>query len=367
MPTMARIINRLRRRALRLTAEARAEVQRDRNGLAPDDPGVDAALTAAVQWLCRAQDRSATADGGVARGTQRADLEERSRRMLDWLADIQLESGAFQGGPVDARPAVPVTFNTGQILLGLAASEVAFGRTYIEAMHRAGDWLVETQDPDGCWRRYPTPFAAPGEKVYETHVAWGMLEAARVTPSRGYGEAALANIDWALTHQAPNGWFTHCCLTDPERPLTHTLGYALRGIIEGYRYAQDQRLLSAAQLTADGLLGAIRADGFVPGRLRADWSPAVEWSCLTGSVQIASCWLLLYQETADRRYRDAALTVNRFVRRTVRLDAAPDVRGGVKGSFPVSGEYGAYEYLNWAAKFFVDAMLLEKDVRETRA
>ena len=226
-------------------------------------------------------------------------------------------------------------------------------------MHRAADWLVATQDADGCWRRYPTPFAAPGEKAYETHVAWGLLDAARVTPSRGYEEAALANFHWALTHQAANGWFRHCCLTDVEQPLTHTLGYALRGIVEGYRYSQDQRLLEAARRTADGLFTALRPDGFLPGRLRADWSAAVDWSCLTGSVQIACCYLLLYDDTGERRYRDAALALNRFVRRSVRLNAPPEIRGGVKGSFPVSGVYGAYEYLNWAAKFFVDAMQLE--------
>ena len=41
-----------------------------------------------------------------------------------------------------------------------------------------------------------------------------------------------------------------------------------------------------------------------------------------------------------------------------------DIAGGVKGSFPVSGGYGPYEYLNWAAKFFVDANLLEASVKE---
>ncbi len=99
--------------------------------------------------------------------------------------------------------------------------------------------------------------------------------------------------------------------------------------------------------------------GFLPGRLRADWSAAVDWSCLTGSVQIACCYFLLYDETGERRYRNAALALNRFVRRSVRLDAPPEIRGGVKGSFPVSGPYGAYEYLNWAAKFLADAMQLE--------
>jgi hypothetical protein len=301
----------------------------------------------------------------VAGRSENPDVVRRARHMLDWLTSIQFKSGAFQGGTVDARPAVPVTFNTGQILLGLSAGRVAFGTRYIDPLRRAGDWLVATQDPDGCWRRYPTPFAAPGEKVYETHVAWGLLEAARATSSHRYEQAALANIDWALTHQTANGWLRQCCLTDANRPLTHTLGYALRGIIEGYRYTHEPRLLAAARLTADGLLGAMRPDGFLSGRLRADWSAAVDWSCLTGSVQIACCWLLLYRETADRRYRDAALAANRFVRRTIRLDASRDIRGGVRGSFPVSGEYGAYEYLNWAAKFLIDAMLLEMELCES--
>jgi asparagine synthase (glutamine-hydrolysing) len=38
--------------------------------------------------------------------------------------------------------------------------------------------------------------------------------------------------------------------------------------------------------------------------------------------------------------------------------------GAIKGSFPVSGEYGAYQYLSWACKFSIDANMLEKAVRE---
>jgi hypothetical protein len=374
------------RRRLQLTAEARAEIRRDRDGLPSYDPGPERAMAAAVEWLARAQDQSATGDDGVAsyslltgwgpsypettgyivptmmayaQWADDPDIPRRATRMLDWLTSIQLESGAFQGGTVDMRPVVPVTFNTGQILLGLAAGTARFGSQYADAMHRAADWLVATQDADGCWRRYPTPFAASGEKVYETHVAWGLLEAARVAPSRGYDKAAIANIEWALTHQAANGWLSRCCLTDADRPLTHTLGYALRGIIEGFGYAGEQQLLTAARRTADGLLQALEPDGFLPGRVRADWSAAVDWSCLTGSVQIACCWFLLFGQTGDRRYRDAAVSVNRFVRRTVQLDAPADVRGAVKGSFPISGEYSPYQFPNWAAKFFVDAMLLE--------
>jgi hypothetical protein len=44
------------------------------------------------------------------------------------------------------------------------------------------------------------------------------------------------------------------------------------------------------------------------------------------------------------------------------LDADKDVRGGIAGSFPIDGDYGAFEYLSWAAKFFIDANMLERRI-----
>lgn len=226
---------------------ARAELERDtRQGPARTDPGCWPTIRAGLDWLCLAQDRSASADGGVARDYSlvkgwassypettgyiiptfidmaqrlgRPDLHARARRMLDWCVAIQFPQGGFQGGKIDATPRVPVTFNTGQILLGLAAGVCAYGDAYRDAMLRAAGWLRDTQDPDGCWRRFPTPFAAPGEKAYETHVSWGLFEAERVAPGNGFGAAGLRQVDWALTKQRANGWFGSNCLTDPEAP-----------------------------------------------------------------------------------------------------------------------------------------------------
>jgi hypothetical protein len=377
---------------LRLPPSAKTEYRRDRNGLPAFDPGIDRSVSAAVGWLCRAQDLSRSQDGGVARhfslvtgwsssypettgyivptlvAYAKANRDtaplDRARRMLDWLVGIQLEEGGFQGGLIDSTPVVPVTFNTGQVLLGLACGAPEFGDSYSAAMRKAADWLMATQDPDGCWRSQPTPFANPGEKAYETHVAWGLLEADRVAPGNGYADAALANVRWALKSQKANGWFEKCCLVDPSRPLTHTLGYALRGLLEAYLYTKEPYLLEACRRSADGLLGAIRMpEGYLPGRLLPDWQAAVPWSCLTGAVQIAYCWLKLYTLDDNRRYRDAACAANRFVRRAVQVAGPEDQCGGVKGSFPVFGAYGRFEYLNWACKFFIDANLLEKEIR----
>lgn len=370
-----------------LPVAARTERARDAHGLPEVDAGTGAVETAALGWLCDAQDQSATHDGGAARdfslvtgwaasypetsgyivptlieaGLRRNDpaLLDRARRMVDWLVSIQFPEGGFQGGMIGAEPLVPVTFNTGQILMGLAAAKRQFGEAYTEPMHRAAGWLVDTMDPDGCWRKFPTPFATPGEKAYETHVAWGLIEAARstddVTVANRYAEAALRNARWAITKQHPNGWFDSCCLVLPDAPLTHTIGYVLRGLTEIFLYTREEGLLLAALRTADALSQRVGRDGFLAGRLDRSWTGAVSWACVTGSAQIAHSLLILHKELDRPAYRDAAVSLLSYARRTVHLDGPTGVRGGVKGSFPVDGGYGTYEFLNWAAKFLIDA------------
>jgi hypothetical protein len=389
-----RAVKRVRRRIWDLgfhsviSSAARLEMKREVRTEARRDISIDVAVNEAVAWLERAQDNSLSADGGVARhyglfsgwsasypettgyivptliseARLRGNdvLLNRTRKMLDWLVRIQMPCGAFQGSTVDNPLVIPVTFNTGQILLGLAAGTKEFGLTYRKAMLSAADWLLETQDPDGCWRKHPTPFAIPGEKTYETHVAWGLFEAARLEGGNGYGEAAMRNVYWALSQQNEAGWFENCCLTDPGNPLTHTIGYALRGLVEAYRFSGDQKILQAAVKTAEGVLGALRPDGFLPGRLNRRWQSTLNWSCLTGTEQIAACWLLLYRHTHDQRFHDAALAANRYVRETLNLSGSPEVRGAVKGSFPVSGEYERFQYPSWASKFLIDANRLEQ-------
>jgi hypothetical protein len=375
-----------------ISAAARAELKRERRPEARQDIPIDIALREALGWIKRAQDNSLSADGGVARhyclvsgwaasypectgyivptiireGQARGDanLLDRARKMLDWLVSIQMPSGAFQGGVMGESPVVPVTFNTGQILLGLAAGVREFGDVYLPAMQAAADWLAQTQDSDGCWRVHSTPFAAPGDKAYETHASWGLFEAARLAPNCGYAEAGMRNLRWSLSHQKTAGWFANCCLTDPLNPLTHTIGYLLRGLIAGHEFTGDTEILEAARETGEGVLTALRPDGFLPGRLDRRWQGTVSWACLTGTVQIAACWLLLYRATGDVRFRNAGLTANRYVRSTLRLEGPLETRGAVKGSFPVSGDYTRFQYPNWACKFFIDSNSLEKTICE---
>ena len=370
-----------------LSIAAQLEVRREREQANGPEASIDEYLSAALEWIGRAQDQSASADGGVAsqyclvsgwstsypettgyiiptiireaRLSGDIALLDRARAMLDWLVAIQMQSGAFQGGPMSDSPTVPVTFNTGQILMGLAAGVKEFGDVYRRPMRLAADWLVATQDGDGCWRKHASPFVGQGEKTYDAHASWGLLEAARIDSNRGYAESAMRNVWWALSHQNDQGWFANCCLTDPLNPLSHTIGYVLRGMVEAYLFTRDERILRAALMTAEGVLQAQRSDGFLPGRMDEAWRGVVPWSCLTGTEQIAICWFMLFLETGDVRFRDAGRLANAYVRRTVRLDGPLETRGAVKGSFPVSGGYMTFQYPNWASKFFIDSQRLE--------
>ncbi|MCI0433595.1 MAG: hypothetical protein L0271_08090, partial [Gemmatimonadetes bacterium] len=135
------------------------------------------------------------------------------------------------------------------------------------------------------------------------------------------------------------------------------------GLLEVHAFTEDERILRGALRMAEGMRSAMQPGGRLPGRLDSAWRAAVTYSCLTGTVQIAYCWLMLYALTSDPQWLAAARAANRFVRTTVRTErASADVRGAVKGSFPVAGAYCRWQFPAWATKFTIDAHRLERRV-----
>jgi hypothetical protein len=262
----------------------------------------------------------------------------------DWEIAVQMECGAVMGGRVSQSP-TPAVFNTGQVLLGWAALA---GRTgegrFLEAGRRAADWLVSVQEPDGAWRRGNSQFANSEASVDR------------------YVKAAVKNAEFAVTRQLPNGWFLECCLTDPQRPLLHTVAYTMQGLLELGLLEKRDDFVDAARKTADCLVDVLRADGFLAGRLNPDFSDAVDWCCLTGSAQTSIVFTELGRLTGQLRYREAARRINRYLMaRHDIFSHDPVIRGGLAGSWPVWGDYGQFMVLNWATKFLIDALLAERE------
>jgi hypothetical protein len=183
-----------------------------------------------------------------------------------------------------------------------------------------------------------------------------------------FRDAAARNLAFVARTQAANGWFPHCCLSDPERPLLHTLAYTVRGLLEGGRVLQDSGILSAGVRAADALATTVRPDGFMPGRYRNDWTSSDSWSCLTGEAQMANNWLRLWLITGEGRWLEKVPPVLAFLKRTQnRSSRDAGLRGGIKGSWPMGATYGRYQILNWATKYFADALIRHEQVAASEA
>lgn len=290
----------------------------------------------------------------------------RAFEMGHWEVSVQLECGAVMAGRSDFTDRRPAIFNTGQVLLGWASLlKIRQDESIWNAGVRAADWLVGKQEDDGNWIEGNSPLAKPGATVYNVKAAWGLAEFGAVTHCSRYIDAALDNAEFAMRLQLPNGWFEKCCLSDPERPLLHTIAYTMQGLLGLGRLTGRADLIRAAQRTADSLLTLMEKDGFIPGEIDRGFKGAVDWCCLTGSAQTAIVWAELYEITGNSAYGDALHRVNKYLMsRHDTSSPLPTVRGGITGSWPVWGEYGRYKVLNWATKFFLDALLLEKRLGE---
>jgi hypothetical protein len=348
-----------------------------------------------AEWLCRAHDSSG--DDGVSRGYSAAknsvrgrkgwqpsypettgyiiptmfeisrilsdkSYSERALRMADWECGIQLASGAVMGSVVSAPPS-PAIFNTGQVIFGwLAAHKDSGEGKYLKAASRAGDFLLAVQEADGGWLKGNSRYALNRATTYNARVAWALIMLGRATGREAYVSAGRRNIDYAIGKQIENGWFRDNCLNDPDNPLLHTIIYATRGILESGICLNEQRYIEASLKTLDALIERQRPDGGIPGRLSSNWSSTADWDCVTGDAQAAIAWLRAYSISGVRKYKDAGRKAIEFIKRTQNLEHPnPGIRGGVKGSFPFDGPYGKFEMLNWAAKFFCDALMLVND------
>jgi hypothetical protein len=386
-------------RALRrLTAKNIDRIRRGGLYRAPKSGlGVQDHLREAVEWLVRAQD--AGDNRGVSYGVDfggpflerypettgyiiptflaLADyygdesFSSRAVEMGEGASEVQMDSGAVMGGFLNSQP-TPAVFNTGMVLLGWSALYERFqSAEFLHSLQEASNWLISMQESDGNWIKGNSKYANPDATVYNVKAAWGLCEAGHVADMPGALEAASLNAEYCISKQLANGWFRDCCLIDQAQPLLHTIAYSMQGLLGIGTIVHRDDFVEAAALTADSLVKLMDDDGFIPGRIDADFNGTVDWCCMTGTAQTAIVWGKLFQITGKPTYREAMLRANEYLMR--RHDIENDdarLRGGIPGSWPVWGSYGRLLILNWATNFFVESLLLqesiERDIPEAR-
>lgn len=344
-------------------------------------------LQAASRWIERAQD--ASGDGGICgryylrRGWSSSYPEttgyliptllrladelgepryrDRAGRAVDFLLSVQLESGAFPALEIAENRTGPSIFNSAQIVCGLRAWHAATGdERAMKAMRQACDWIVGEQDQDGAWRKH---LYGNITYTYMAHAACWIAEAGEYLRYRPYLDSARRHLEWVLTHRdAETGWFNDCGF-DAEEHLrrqapTHTIAYTIWGVLLISRILAHQEGMSAARAAALSVARRLELSGCLPGILDHRWRPKASHACLTGNAQMALIWLELHRLENDPPLLSAACKAIDLVKRAQPMRASDgNVRGGIAGSDPVWGSYIPLALPNWAAKFFVDALI----------
>jgi len=290
----------------------------------------------------------------AAQVLERPDLIGRAHRMIDWELGLQHADGTFPGHYGEPG-SEPVIFNTGQIIHGLLAGYLRFGRQEcLAAAVRASLWLVEKQDADGCWRRSQHNNIP---HTYDTRASWALLRTGLVAQEPKLQIAAVRQLDWALHQQEDDGWFRNNAFKADAAPFTHTIAYAISGFLESGLLLGDERYWCAARKAARALAKIQRSDGWLAGAYSRNWRPRASYCCLTGVAQMTVNWALAVSCGAVEFAHHARLALA-YLKRHHRVAARDAViRGGIAGSYPLWGAYERFCYPAWAAKFFADAII----------
>lgn len=348
-------------------------------------------LVAAAQWLARAQD--VTGDGGVSgRYSLRngwsssypettgyivptflslareldPGFHERAARCVKFLSAIQLPDGAFPAGELHENRSRPSVFNTAQILHGLVSWHAQTGDIdAAEAATRAANWLVSQQDLDGCWR---TNIYDGITTTYTAHASCWLAQAGTHFGVNAWSRAAERHLDWVLSHVDRNtGWINRAgfCEEDHEKRKapTHTIAYTIWGLLELSMALGRKDGLSVARTAADRVARRLELSGWLAGELDCQWkSTGADYACLTGNAQMALIWFRLAKIDDDARFINAGIKAIDLIKSAQPMESSDaGIRGGIPGSAPVWGHYMYMGLPNWAAKYFVDALLAKRD------
>jgi hypothetical protein len=356
---------------------------------------------ACADWLLRAQE--ATGCGGVSAGYSfqhgwfpaypettgyiiptlwdafalRAD--ERFRKAAidaaDWEIAIQLPGGAtragYEGDPDGfwrGEP-VPAAFNTGQVMQGWNRTFVETGESkYLDAARRAADFLVDCVDDRGVFVKGLSPGPTSRTRAYYARAAYGLAWTGVLADDQRYVDVARRHLEWVLEQQRPNGWVCYAgfgAQTVDDPTLTHPLAYVAEGLLETGLLLGDRRYIDASRRTASAVMHVCEKRGlFLPATVDHRFLSLDRYSCIPGNAQFACLWLRLGMMKDDLRLLNTGLKMVDWLKGIQSLhNENPGIRGGLPGSWPIDGGYSIFFYVDWAAKFFADSLLLAHEAR----
>ncbi len=284
-----------------------------------------------------------------------------AKSMSDFILETQLEDGGFK---TYISSDYPTIFNTAQDLSGLCdIFSATKDSRYYKSAKMAADFLVKNQNKDGSWLKYSYDGKAHS---YDSKVSHALLKYYALSGKKIYKFSAVKGLNKVLKFQNKNGWFRNAELPNFKFPPTHTIAYVIEGLLDSGLMLNNVRYIKSAEKAAKMLMDYFQQNNFLPGTFDERWLSKDKYSCLTGDAQISAVWLKLYEYTGIKRYLVNAKVMNIYLKSLQNCETDnKNILGGIKGSHPIYGDliknqgYCRLSYVNWAAKYFIDALILE--------
>lgn len=285
-------------------------------------------------------------------------LREYAIRCAHWLTQQQMESGAMPGGV--AGSASPSIFNTGQILFGLVrAWEVTGELVFYQTFEKAVRWMCHSLEPDGSWKT--GAYLKDYTPSYYTRAVWGVLYANRHLQQSETTDAMLKALNYyqaqITAQQSVHNWG----FRPGEAAFTHTIAYTIRGFLESALLLKNAPLLETAVQLGSQVAAVYEREGRLAGSYDERWKGDYRFTCLTGNAQMSIVLARLFAETGRVYFKDISQRIFEDIKACQRRAAVfPNIHGAIPGSKPYWGKYFPFRYPNWAAKFYLDAYLINQ-------
>ena len=290
----------------------------------------------------------------------------RAARAVEFLLSLQTNEGGFPGREVNDNLALASIFNTGQIINGLLEwYKYSKDEKALDAAIKAGKWMASVQEGDGSWKKFTY---LNNVYSYSSHASCWLADLGNYINDGIILDSALKHYEWVLKNQDPEtGWFYLSGFSNEDhtekKSVTHTIAYTLWGIQYMAEIFNRTDGLEAVEKAARKIADLQLKYDFLPGILNSKWESKSSYSCMTGNAQMALIWLRLYQLKNNNKYLDAAIKSIDSIKSTQNLSSSnKGIKGGIQGSFPIWGDYIFMAFPNWAAKFFIDAILMKKRI-----
>lgn len=281
--------------------------------------------------------------------------------MADWLISIQYDDGSFPGGLFKKSNMKKSIFNSSQIIIGLVnIYNETKDEKYLESSIKCANWIVKNQNNDGSWLEYN--YKKNYTPSYYTRAAWPLLMVWELNGDDKLKDAAVKTLDLIYKRELKNGFIKHSGFERNSYAFIHTIAYVIRGFFEASQILNNNAFEDISIEWSKVFLRKLEINGKLPGAYFDNYKKVDYFECLTGYCQLAIIWLKIFNKINDPRFANCAIKAIDRVSKFVPKYSFLKKKGGVPGSHPFYGRYMMFRQPNWATKFFIDAILLEKDI-----